>query len=162
MGAKPYDLEAQQANKDAPGGSTVTYMRSGRGGAGNFVQPSTREESQPADDGDDTQRTKVTATAAAAASGAGPKAGLTGRGGAGNWASTGQTAGPDQMARPKTGPTGRGGAGNWAASAGQAAQAELMEKKTKEDLEARVLQDVEGGLAMPPPTYRQRGRKEVE
>lgn len=134
-------------------------MRSGRGGAGNFVKPAAPEEKSNVKE--------YVQRALAAASSAGPKTGSSGRGGAGNFPDPGAAAaaaeggGGDavdsaRVTRPaKTGLSGRGGAGNWT---DDTAQDELTERRRREDLESRILQDVGAGLAMPPPAYHQPDR----
>jgi hypothetical protein len=59
--------------------------------------------------------------------------------------------------KPKVGWTGRGGAGNWSDHPGQQ---EEGERKKKEELEARILRDVEAGLSMPPKTYHSHNREQ--
>ena len=141
-------------------------MRSGRGGAGNFVKPAAPEEKSDV-------KEYVQRAALAAASSTGPKTvGSSGRGGAGNFpgpeAAAAEGGGGNaveragaavdgaRVTRPaKTGLSGRGGAGNWT---DDTAQDELTERRRREDLESRILQDVGAGLAMPPPAYHQPDR----
>jgi hypothetical protein len=62
--------------------------------------------------------------------------------------------------KPTAGYSGRGGAGNWsAAAAAAAAQREREEIERKEKLvDAKVLEDVDLGLAMPQPAYQLQDR----
>lgn len=57
--------------------------------------------------------------------------------------------------KPKAGHAGRGGAGNWAPTT---TEHDEGERKRREDLEAKILQDVELGLPMPPKTYQTHDR----
>lgn len=139
----------------------ATFVRSGRGGAGNFVKPAAPEEKS---------NVKDYVQRAIAATSGGLKTGSSGRGGAGNFPNPGADAAEREgdavehakavasarVTRPaKTGLSGRGGAGNWT---DDTAQDELTERRRKEDLESRILQDVGAGLAMPPPAYHQPDR----
>lgn len=63
-----------------------------------------------------------------------------------------------QVAKPKAGLSGRGGAGNWSADVNALAAAEGEEKQKQAELEARIMQDVEAGLPPPPPAYHHSGR----
>ncbi|KAI0841519.1 hypothetical protein F5Y06DRAFT_192485 [Hypoxylon sp. FL0890] len=72
----PADVPAQTAQQIASATSSGTYARSGRGGAGNFVDPAIIPSSIAAASGP--QQPPPTA----------PRSGLSGRGGAGNWTST--------------------------------------------------------------------------
>jgi hypothetical protein len=61
-------------------------------------------------------------------------------------------------AKPRAaGLSGRGGAGNWSESATDP-RAEQRETQKAAAIEAKVIQDVEAGLAMPPRTYHQHDR----
>lgn len=72
------------ASVPAPPSHTPQYVRSGRGGAGNFAEPPTVADSL------DRQDVVDRTTAAVSTSLAGqPRSGLSGRGGAGNWTDDG-------------------------------------------------------------------------
>jgi hypothetical protein len=111
--------------------STTTQSHGGRGGAGNFVDPSTADEARR-QEREETERTKAAVTRNVAK----PKAGLSGRGGMGNWS------------------------GDVTALDATAAQEE--ERKKREELEAKIMQDVEAVLPMPPPAYHHQGRDQDE
>lgn len=90
----PQDLEAHYSSSphpSAPASFAVsqppTYVRSGRGGAGNFAEPPTLAETQAREDLVDRTDAAVSASLAGK-----PRAGLSGRGGAGNW-TTAESAG---------------------------------------------------------------------
>ena len=98
-----------------------------------------------------------------------------GRGGAGNFKDAAVAAASIQREReeaqrtkaavaasitkPRVGLGGRGGAGNWTTNEPHAAAQREEEQKLVEDLELKVLRDVEAGLAMPAPAYRQAERE---
>lgn len=80
---KGQDPEAQRPLAPASAshaGHAPQYVRSGRGGAGNFAEPPTAAESQTREDVVDRTEAAVNASQAGK-----PRAGLSGRGGAGNW-----------------------------------------------------------------------------
>jgi hypothetical protein len=52
--------------------------------------------------------------------------------------------------------------GNWSDTSALTARAEQEESKKREDLEARILQDVDAGLAPPPAAYHHQGREQDE
>ncbi|KAB5570228.1 hypothetical protein GE09DRAFT_1217667 [Coniochaeta sp. 2T2.1] len=137
--AKLEDIEAQkQSNATAASDNpnqAAAYSRAGRGGAGNFYDAKDADEARRRER-EDSKRTvsALAAASSAAATSKAPRAGLSGRGGAGNWST-------DQAAL--------------------AAAAEERERRRRDDLEAQVLQDVDAGLAPPPAAYRHQGR-EVE
>jgi hypothetical protein len=96
-----------------------------------------------------------------------------GRGGAGNFYDSATAASNQQekaeaeqintavnasLSRDRAGLVGRGGLGNWRDNTTAATQDQESQRKKKEKLEAKILQDVEARLAMPQPTYRQRDR----
>lgn len=126
------DLESQKHNAPAPGPSDgPAYARAGRGGAGNFKEKDAAAASIEA------ERAEVERTrAAVAATGAG---------------------------KPRTTAlTGRGGAGNYtdgSAPAPSAAEQEHQQQKV-EDLEMKVLKDVDAVLAAPPAAHKA-GKEEV-
>ncbi len=57
--------------------------------------------------------------------------------------------------KSRAGLTGRGGVGNWSDSAAQTQEALQEERRKAQDLDAKVLQEVEAGLAMPARVYNQ-------
>ncbi|KAK3900110.1 putative mitochondrial DnaJ chaperone [Staphylotrichum tortipilum] len=135
------DLEAQTPNPTAltrtltsasitTTSSTPSYARAGRGGAGNFTFPDPSSTPAPApsteqqqQDEQETERNRAAVAASIAA-------------------------------RARTGGLGgRGGAGNWTGGNSAATVSVEEQKKVEEELELRVLRDVEGGLAMPPRAY---------
>ncbi len=108
---------------------------------------------------------KVPGASADAAGQSGPVYNRAGRGGAGNFHDTdtvaevlekeeeaqrARAALAASSAKPKAGLSGRGGLGNWTDNS---QEAEEDERKKKQAMEARILQDVELGLAMPARTY---------
>lgn len=119
------DLESQKHNAPAPGPSDgPAYARAGRGGAGNFKEKDAAAASIEA------ERAEVERTrAAVVASGAG---------------------------KPRTTAlTGRGGAGNYTDGSAPAAAAEQEHQQQKvEDLEMKVLKDVDAVLAAPPAAHK--------
>ncbi|KAI1413697.1 hypothetical protein F5Y13DRAFT_160883 [Hypoxylon sp. FL1857] len=81
----PADVPPQTASQIASATSSGAYARSGRGGAGNFVDPASILE------GPTLPPSSTTTTAASRPQQpppAAPRSGLSGRGGAGNWTST--------------------------------------------------------------------------
>ena len=110
----------------------------------------------------------------------GPVYSRAGRGGAGNFYDqetaaeairkekheadkTKEVVGSNLTAKPRAGLSGRGGAGNWTdSSASRAAEALEEERKKAREVDSKVMQDVEAGLAMPPPIYHQRDRETEE
>lgn len=65
------------------------------------------------------------------------------------------------LAKPRAGLSGRGGMGNWSSADDQAAKDEA-EKEKQHEIESKITQDVEAGLPMPPKTYHQHDRDVVE
>lgn len=107
---------------------------------------------------------------AASKAATGPGYARVGRGGAGNFRESSAVANSaaaeaEQMraalasaGKSKSGLTGRGGVGNWSDKKSQGAE---VDKKRKDDLEAKIVHDVEEGLALPPRIYRQHERDSV-
>lgn len=108
---------------------TPQYVRSGRGGAGNFAEPPTISDSQ--DRQDVVDRTKAAVSASQAGR---PRTGLVGRGGAGNW-------------------TDEGGAHEDAE-----VNDEDEETMRRQQIAAQIAQDIEANLPAPPKTYHQHDR----
>ncbi|KAK4217963.1 hypothetical protein QBC37DRAFT_413641 [Rhypophila decipiens] len=155
------------------------YRRVGRGGAGNWYSKKDVEEAEKAQQQADIEAQKQ--NIASAAGPANPIAASTqyhraGRGGAGNFHEPATTA-PDAVdpvavqqteeqiekikaavaaQKPRTGGMGgRGGVGNWSSNSNSlnVQQQEKEEQKKVQEVELRVLKDVEAGLAMPKPAY---------
>ncbi|KAM7197751.1 hypothetical protein V8F33_005475 [Rhypophila sp. PSN 637] len=153
------------------------YRRVGRGGAGNWYSKKDVEEVEKAQQQADIEAQKQNIPSAAGP--ANPIAASTqyhraGRGGAGNFHEPATAPdGVDPMAvqqteeqiekikaavaaqKPRTGGMGgRGGVGNWSNSNSvNVQQQEKEEQKKVQEVELRVLKDVEAGLAMPKPAY---------
>lgn len=108
-------------------------MRSGRGGAGNFVDPPTLADSQAREDVVD--RTEVAVNASQAGK---PRTGLSGRGGAGNWTDT-------DAAQAGEGD----GEGDGIVDDVQSRQSQIEDK---------IVHDIEASLPPPPKTYHQHDR----
>jgi hypothetical protein len=128
----PQDIEAQKhtaAPLRVSDTSAPTYSRGGRGGAGNFKDQAAAAESLKLER-EEAEKTKAAVAAAAQASKA--RVGLSGRGGVGNWSDNGTPLG---------------------------AVLQQQEQQKVEDLELKVLKDVEAGLAMPAPAYCQPERE---
>lgn len=131
------DLEAQDtrvvpppvgapatAASPAPG---PTLTRTGRGGAGNLHDPAANS-SDPAERESVAKKLRAVVKA--------------------------------NLAKPRAGLSGRGGAGNWAADT-SAAAVDREEREKKEALDAQVLRAVEAGLPTPPRTYHLHNRDMV-
>ncbi|KAK0623548.1 hypothetical protein B0T14DRAFT_183325 [Immersiella caudata] len=136
------------------------YRKVGRGGAGNFYSKKDVEEAEKA-----TPTTDSSAPVSYARAG---------RGGAGNFkdqasAAASLRAEREEAERTKAavaasagkarvGLSGRGGVGNWSDSATPLGAVVQQEEQQKvEDLELKVLKDVEAGLSMPAPAYHHPG-----
>ncbi|KAK0753357.1 hypothetical protein B0T18DRAFT_396576 [Schizothecium vesticola] len=131
--AAAVDLEAQKHTDPAPGPSDgPAYARAGRGGAGNFKEKDAAVASIEA------ERAEVERTRAAVAA--------------------------TSAGKPRTtAMTGRGGAGNYtdgSAPAPSAAEQEHQQQKV-EDLEMKVLKDVDSVLAAPPAAHKAAGKEEL-
>ncbi|KAK2070520.1 hypothetical protein P8C59_005006 [Phyllachora maydis] len=151
------------------------FRRVGRGGAGNFLSKKDVEDAESASEDLEAQRTAGPADAntpstAQAPQASGPVYARAGRGGAGNYhepaaaqrqeaaeAERVKAAVAANQGKPRAGLTGRGGAGNWTDATAQRAGDE--EQKKRKDLEAKILQDVQAGLVIPPRTYHQHDRE---
>ncbi len=66
--------------------------------------------------------------------------------------------------KPRVGLGGRGGAGNWTDGSNPVPNPQHQEREQKkvEDLELKVLKDVDAGLAVPAPAYKAVGGKREE
>ncbi|KAI1144461.1 hypothetical protein F5Y05DRAFT_28051 [Hypoxylon sp. FL0543] len=125
----PADVPAQTtARQIASAASSGGYARTGRGGAGNFVDPAS-----------------IPSSAAEATATAPPSS---------NPANNGPS--PHQQlpvaTAPRSGLSGRGGAGNWEESKGEgeAFYDPAQEHKRREALDAGILQDIRESLPPPP------------
>ena len=161
------------------------YLKTGRGGAGNFFTQSTAEDvSLPLE-----QPAKPRAQSTGATAPSLPQYATSGRGGAGNWFSppdlqekgtfsdaasdtlTPTTAHEEALSPLKTKPfqiplmSGRGGAGNYSQSAAaRQIEAEAHRAQEHEKSEKRlevVVRDVEKGLQAPQPAYLLSGRGRI-
>ncbi|KAM7202078.1 hypothetical protein V8F20_004532 [Naviculisporaceae sp. PSN 640] len=164
------------------------YRRVGRGGAGNWYSKKDVEEAEKSQQQADIEAQKAHQPSAAGP--ANPIAASTqyhraGRGGAGNFHDPAATAaGPDAIdpaavqqqeeqieklkaavaaQKPRMGGMGgRGGVGNWSMNQSLSAEKQAEEEQKKvQEVELRVLKDVDAGLAMPKPAY-QRATAERE
>lgn len=115
------------------GAHAPQYVRTGRGGAGNFAEPPTVSDSQ--DRQDVVDRTKAAVSASLAGK---PKTGLVGRGGAGNW-------------------TEDSGA-TMAEGGGAEGDGDNEEKTRRQQIAAQIAQDIDANLPAPPKTYHQHDR----
>lgn len=130
MSNKGQDPESQPASAPpvAPAPQAPQYVRSGRGGAGNFADPPTLAESQAREDVVD--RTEVAVHASQAGK---PRVGLSGRGGAGNWTDS-----------------------DAAKEEGDAADNDVQSRQSR--IEDKIVHDIEASLPPPPRTYHQHDR----
>ncbi|CAK7239256.1 MAG: hypothetical protein STHCBS139747_000685 [Sporothrix thermara] len=144
--AEKRDVEAQKNAAEtgasskppvAPQPQQTPYTRGGRGGAGNFYD-SAAVAAAERDEAIEAARVQATTTAASVPASADAPAVVT-----------------SSSARPRPGLSGRGGAGNWAASAAAAAEQEEAQRRKEEAIAAQIEHDVEAGLPMPPKTYHQ-------
>ncbi|KAL7627057.1 hypothetical protein AAE478_003833 [Parahypoxylon ruwenzoriense] len=122
----PLQRSTTTASTASSTGDTKTYARSGRGGAGNFfvdssMLPSPPSPSSPKPSPPRPPRTQIRS------------AGLTGRGGAGNWTATAQQQGED------------GGEG------GEEEEYDPeQERRRRAALDAHILEDIRDSLPQPP------------
>ncbi|CAK7563232.1 MAG: hypothetical protein SEPTF4163_001095 [Sporothrix epigloea] len=121
----------------APQRQRSPYARGGRGGAGNFYDAAAVAAAQR-DEAIEAARVQATTAPASASASVDSPAVVTA-----------------SSTRPRPGLSGRGGAGNWAASAAAAAEQEENQRRKQAALEAQIEQDVEAGLPLPPKTYHQ-------
>ncbi|KAK0711089.1 hypothetical protein B0H67DRAFT_646496 [Lasiosphaeris hirsuta] len=153
--------------------SDQVYRRVGRGGAGNWYSKKDVEEAEKLQAAADLEAQKHAATpaavAAAAAAESAPAYTRAGRGGAGNFKDAATAAASVQLereevlraqasstAKPRTaGLSGRGGAGNWNDTTALGGAQQERDQRKVEDLELKVLQDVDAVLAAPAPAYKQ-------
>ncbi|KAI1854599.1 hypothetical protein JX266_000717 [Neoarthrinium moseri] len=155
----PSDLEAQKpappadeppsdpAQPPAPGppsSSTPAYARTGRGGAGNYVDSSTAAAAS-AGISSQAQARPATVHTTGNQSFAQPTTG------SGNTTAGGPVFSTSTERPPRTGGglTGRGGAGNWTADESQRVFDEEQDRKRREALDAKVFDDVRAGLQEP-------------
>ncbi|KAI0907961.1 hypothetical protein F4823DRAFT_564292 [Ustulina deusta] len=158
------------------------YLRTGRGGAGNFYSQKDVEAVATKDGTEDLEAQKLpahqdtagtsprTTPPASVATGAYARSG---RGGAGNFvvpssalpstaSSPPSSPPPSKSAQPPPGPSssrysGRGGAGNWAAADGESEGARRakddQDQRRKAALDAGIVQEIRASLPQPPRTY---------
>ncbi|KAH6687145.1 hypothetical protein F5X68DRAFT_275736 [Plectosphaerella plurivora] len=140
--------------------SSDAYRRVGRGGAGNYLSKETVDKAEAQADNLDLEKQSTNATAAAVPHK--DQYARAGRGGAGNFvdpatlpnaqqqeeaADRTKTAVNASIARTNKGYSGRGGAGNWTnVVPGEEDTANI---DGQEELQRRVVEDVERGLARP-------------
>ncbi|CAK7230218.1 hypothetical protein SCUCBS95973_007499 [Sporothrix curviconia] len=144
--AEKRDLEAQTKAAEAgassqppvaPQPQQSPYTRGGRGGAGNFYDTAAVAAAER-DEAIEAARVQATTTPLCHPATAESPAVVT-----------------PSSARPRPGLSGRGGAGNWAASAAAAAEQDEEQRRKEAAMAAQIEQDVEAGLPMPPKTYHQ-------
>lgn len=135
------DPESQKPSSPPPPPSAAQmvthapqYVRSGRGGAGNFTEPPTVTDSQ--DRQDVVDRTKAAVNASQAGK---PRTGLVGRGGAGNWTDDGAAA-----------TAGEGGV--------EGIEDQDAEETRRQQIAEQIAQDINANLPAPPKTYHQHDR----
>ncbi|ROW17563.1 hypothetical protein VPNG_00776 [Cytospora leucostoma] len=153
------------------------FLRTGRGGAGNYVSPKEVEEAEraqraedPESQKDDTVISRTTTTASTASAWQPSPYVRSGRGGAGNFAEPPTEAAHDtqdvvdrttaavsasQAGKPRAGLTGRGGAGNWT---GDAERHEFEEEAERQRIAEKIKHDIDASLPPPPKTYHQHDR----
>ncbi|KAI0542263.1 hypothetical protein GGR58DRAFT_453299 [Xylaria digitata] len=161
---------------------TDAYLRTGRGGAGNFYSQKDVEDAATKDKTEDVEAQKPiasldangTAPSAPSPTSAGVYA-RSGRGGAGNFVSSSNlpsTSPPSSSPHTSTSPSapksassaqpsgsskysGRGGAGNWADGESEGARRakDEQDRRRKEALDAGIAQEIRASLAQPPRTY---------
>ncbi|KAL8420069.1 hypothetical protein RB594_003010 [Gaeumannomyces avenae] len=154
------------------------YKRVGRGGAGNFYSKRDVEDAAKASKASTDLEAQKTASSLAqppAASGGSAPYSRAGRGGAGNFYDGGDAADSAErsaearkahalvgasLAQLRSGGLGgRGGAGNWSDSnGGDGGAVPPWERPTMDQLQAKIVKDVDAGLAPPPKTYHQSER----
>ncbi|KAM0286279.1 hypothetical protein ACHAQH_001009 [Verticillium albo-atrum] len=143
------------------------YRKTGRGGAGNYYSKQDIEQAEQTKAADDLEAQKVATNSSAITASAPARDAYArgGRGGAGNFhdPATLPAAREQEVAADRTraavnasiaraankGYSGRGGAGNWTSKEAEAAKGEEEVRKV-EELERKIVEDVEAGLAMPP------------
>ncbi|KAK1751750.1 hypothetical protein QBC47DRAFT_390920 [Echria macrotheca] len=157
--------------------SEPVFRRVGRGGAGNWyskkdVEEVQKNEAAAAAQDIEAQKQAVPATTVPppASESTTQTYARSGRGGAGNFKDQASAAASLRLEREEAERTkavvaanlakakhpfsGRGGAGNWSDGVTPlGAQQQAEEQQRVEDLEMKVLRDVEAGLALPPPAY---------
>ncbi|VBB86922.1 Putative protein of unknown function [Podospora comata] len=165
--------------------SDDVFRRTGRGGAGNYYSKKDIEDVQKASEAsaDLEAQADLTKTATTIQQQPAPVPySRGGRGGAGNFYDAADTAASAKQqsedaertkkavaasiaARQKTGGTGRGGAGNYGAAAIPGAdlptpEDEQRKKLAEEEMEMKVLKEVEDQLDKPPGAYHRPGPEE--
>ncbi|CAP68973.1 uncharacterized protein PODANS_7_9310 [Podospora anserina S mat+] len=165
--------------------SDDVFRRTGRGGAGNYYSKKDIEDVQKASEAsaDLEAQADLTKTATTIQQQPAPVPySRGGRGGAGNFYGAADTAASAKQqsedaertkkavaasiaARQKTGGTGRGGAGNYGAAAIPGAdlptpEDEQRKKLAEEEMEMKVLKEVEDQLGKPPGAYHRPGPEE--
>ncbi|KAI0408768.1 hypothetical protein F4802DRAFT_366374 [Xylaria palmicola] len=157
------------------------YLRTGRGGAGNFYSQKDVEDAATKDRAEDPEAQKPPAhlddnsTAPSASAGTNTVSSATpgayarsGRGGAGNFVSpsslppTTTTSAPPSAPPPSGTPrpkySGRGGAGNWAGADGDLSDGarragDDQDRRRKEALDAGIAEEIRAALPLPRRTY---------
>ncbi|KAI1458340.1 hypothetical protein F4805DRAFT_145993 [Annulohypoxylon moriforme] len=138
----PADVPAQATppvTNSTSGDGTRTYARSGRGGAGNFVDvPPSASSISP-----NPTATIDTSTVSAPSS---PNSSI-------------NASHPQAYAQPpaRSGLSGRGGAGNWVSTDSDTAYDPEQERKRREALDAHILQDIRESLPQPPKIHYMHG-----
>lgn len=140
---KIQDPESQLASVppppvEAPTSQAPQYVRSGRGGAGNFADPPTLADSQAREDVVDRTEAAVNASQAGKPRTGG---GLSGRGGAGNWRTDDNEA---------------AAAAQQAAGDGDGNGDDVQSRQSQ--IEDKIVHDIEASLPPPPRTYHQHDR----
>ncbi|OTA91551.1 hypothetical protein M434DRAFT_397077 [Hypoxylon sp. CO27-5] len=125
----PADVPSQTASQFVSAASSGTYARSGRGGAGNFVDPAGISEGSALPTSSSTTTTAVSRPHQPPPTN--PRSGLSGRGGAGNWTSTEETK--EEVYDPE------------------------QEHKRREALDANILKDIRESLPQPPKIHYMHG-----
>ncbi|KAK9771079.1 hypothetical protein SCAR479_12203 [Seiridium cardinale] len=132
--------EAPRNQPPAGASATPAYARTGRGGAGNFVDPLAASSSSTRPHSHSQQPRPATVHSTGNQSFAQPS-------GPADPAAPSSTGA--QRAPPRAGLTGRGGAGNWASTEDQKTVDEEQERKRKEAIDKGVFDDVRAGLKEP-------------
>ncbi|KAJ4391397.1 hypothetical protein N0V93_005014 [Gnomoniopsis smithogilvyi] len=150
------------------------FVRTGRGGAGNFINQKDVEEAEKAQHANDPESQPASAPPVVPASQA-PQYVRSGRGGAGNFADpptlaesqaredvvdrTEVAVNTSQAGKPRVGLSGRGGAGNWTDSdAAKDSDADNDVQSRQSRIEDKIVHDIEASLPPPPRTYHQHDR----
>ncbi|KAI1374537.1 hypothetical protein F4677DRAFT_160370 [Hypoxylon crocopeplum] len=138
----PPDVAPTTTSSTGGGSSAQTYARTGRGGAGNFVDPTSAPSSSTA-----APPTTTTTTTTSPSVPNSPT-------------STTPNPQPQQQQVPpppsRNMHSGRGGAGNWTTTAEGVYDPE-QERKRREALDAHILQDIRDSLPQPPKIHYMHG-----